>query len=75
MSQEKFIMNDKKVNYLIHGQPLSYKYEIPKAWFVVIRYENELVHNWERLKWFKKKYYLKKIKVFLKISPTLILLK
>ena len=62
MSQEKFIMNDKKVNYLIHGQPLSYKYEIPKAWFVVIRYENELVHNWERLKWFKKKYYLKKNK-------------
>ena len=60
MSQEKFIMNDKKVNYLIHGQPLSYKYEIPKAWFVVIRYENELVHNSERLKWFKKKYYLKK---------------
>ena len=62
MSQEKFIMNDKKVNYLIHGQPLSYKYGIPKAWFVVIRYENELAHNFERLKWLKKKYYLKKNK-------------
>ena len=62
MSQEKFIMNDKKVNYLIHGQPLSYRYEIPNAWFVVIRYENELAHNFERLKWFKKKYYFKKNK-------------
>lgn len=62
MSQEKFIMNDKKVNYLIHGQPLSYRYEIPNAWFVVIRYENQLVHNFERLKWYKKKYYFKKNK-------------
>ena len=58
----KFNINDNKVNYLIHGQMLSYKYEIPDAWFVVIRYENELKHNIERLKWFKKKYYFKKNK-------------
>ena len=62
MSENKFKINDKKVNYLIHGQPLSYRYEIPNAWFVVIRYENELAHNFERLKWLKKKYYLKKNK-------------
>ena len=62
MSENKFKINDKKVNYLIHGQPLSYRYEIPNAWFVVIRYENELAHNFERLKWFKKKYYFKKNK-------------
>jgi hypothetical protein len=50
------------VNYLIHGQLLSFKYEIPDAWFVVIKYENELAHNFERLKWLKKKYYLRKNK-------------
>ena len=62
MSQNKFLLNNNLENYLIHGQPLSYRYEIPKAWFVVIRYENELAHNFERLKWFKKKYYFKKNK-------------
>lgn len=62
MSKERFECNNREANYLIHGQPLSYKYEIPNAWFVVIRYENELAHNFERLKWFKKKYYLKKNK-------------
>ncbi len=62
MPQNKFNINDKKVNYLIHGQPLSYKYEIPDAWFIIIRYENELAHNFERLKWLKKKYYFKKNK-------------
>jgi hypothetical protein len=62
MAQNNFNLNDKKVNYLIHGQPLSYKYEIPNAWFVIIRYENQLVHNFERVKWLKKRYYLKKNK-------------
>ena len=60
MAQNNFNLNNKKVNYLIHGQSLSYKYEIPNAWFVVIKYENELAHNFERLKWLKKKYYFKK---------------
>lgn len=60
MSNSKFLLNNKLRNYLIHGQPLYYKYEIPNAWFVVIRYENELAHNYERLKWLKKKYYFKK---------------
>ena len=62
MSQNKFLLNNNLENYLIHGQPLSHRYEIPKAWFVIIRYENELAHNFERLKWLKKKYYLKKNK-------------
>jgi len=62
MSQNKFLLNNNLENYLIHGQLLSYRYEIPKAWFVIIRYENELAHNFERLKWFKKKYYFKKNK-------------
>lgn len=62
MLQNNFNLNDKKVNYLIHGQPLCYKYEIPNAWFVIIRYENELEHNFERLKWLKKKYYFRKNK-------------
>lgn len=62
MSQNKFLLNNNQENYLIHGQPLSYRYEIPNAWFVVIRYENELTHNFERLKWIKKKYYFKKNK-------------
>jgi hypothetical protein len=62
MSQNKFLLNNNLENYLIHGQPLSYKYEIPNAWFVVIKYENELERNFERLKWYKKKYYFKKNK-------------
>jgi hypothetical protein len=62
MSQNKFLLNNNLENYLIHGQPLSYKYEIPNALFVVIKYENELEHNFERLKWYKKKYYFKKNK-------------
>ena len=62
MPQNKFLLNNNLENYLIHGQHLSYRYEIPNAWFVVIRYENELAHNFERLKWFKKKYYFKKNK-------------
>ena len=62
MPLNKFLLNNNLENYLIHGQRLSYRYEIPNAWFVVIRYENELAHNFERLKWLKKKYYLKKNK-------------
>ena len=62
MLQNKFLLNNNLENYLIHGQPLSYRYEIPAAWFVVIKYENELSHNFERLKWLKKKYYFKKNK-------------
>lgn len=62
MPQNRFNINDKKVNYLIHGQLLSYRYEIPDAWFIIIRYENELAHNFERLNWLKKKYYFKKNK-------------
>ena len=62
MSQNKFLLNNNLENYLIHGQPLCYRYEIPTARLVVIRYENELAHNFERLKWFKKKYYFKKNK-------------
>lgn len=62
MQTEKFLINTKIVNYFIHGQPLSIKYEIPKAWIVVIKYENELLHNFERIKWFKKRYYLKRNK-------------
>ena len=60
MTKESSLINNKIVNYLIHGQPLSYKYRIPGALFVVIKYENEIIHNWERFKWFKKKYYFKK---------------
>ena len=59
MSNSKFLLNNKLRNYLIHGQTLYYKYEIPNAWFVVIKYKNEIAHNYERLKWLKKKYYLK----------------
>ena len=62
MSQNKFLLNNNLENYLIHGQQLSYRYEIPNAWFVIIKYENQLVHNFERVKWFKKKYYFKKNK-------------
>jgi hypothetical protein len=62
MSQNKFLLNNNLENYLIHGQLLSYRYEIPNAWFVIIKYENQLVHNSERVKWFKKRYYIKKNK-------------
>ena len=62
MSQNKFLLNNNLENYLINGQLLSYRYEIPNAWFVIIKYENQLVHNFERVKWLKKKYYLKKNK-------------
>jgi hypothetical protein len=64
MSQNKFLLNNNLENYLIHGQLLSYRYEIPNAWFVIIKYENQLVHNSERLKWFKKRCYLKNKVVF-----------
>ena len=50
MPNESFNMNNNAVNYLIHGDLFSYKYEIPAAWFVIIRYESELTHNFERLK-------------------------
>jgi hypothetical protein len=62
MPKQSFILNNNAVNYLIHGDLFSYKYEIPAAWFVIIRYERELTHNFERLKWWKKKYYLRKNK-------------
>lgn len=62
MYQNKFLLNNNLENYLIHGQHLAYRYEIPNAWFVIIKYENQLVHNFERVKWLKKKYYLKKNK-------------
>ena len=62
MPKESFNMNNNAVNYLIHGDLFSYKYEIPAAWFVIIKYESELAHNYERLKWWKKKYYLRKNK-------------
>ena len=62
MSQNKFLLNNNLENYLIHGQQLSYRYEIPNAWFVIIKYENQLAHNFERVKWLKKKYYIKKNK-------------
>ena len=62
MAQNKFLLNNNLENYLIHGQTLTYRYEIPNAWFVVIKYENELALNFERLKWWKKKYYFKKNK-------------
>ena len=57
MSQNKFLLNNNLENYPIHRQQLSYRYEIPNAWFVIIKYENQLVHNFERVKWFKKRYY------------------
>lgn len=62
MPKQSFLINNKLVNYLIHGQPLSCEYRILGSLFVIIKYENELVHNWERIKWYKKKYYLKKNK-------------
>jgi len=62
MPKQSFILKNNAVNYLIHGDLFSYKYEIPAAWFVIIRYETELDHNFERLKWWKKKHYLRKNK-------------
>ena len=59
-----FLLNNNLENYLIHGQQLSYRYEIPNAWFVIIKYENQLIHNFELVNWFKKKYYLKNKVVF-----------
>ena len=62
MPKQSYILNNNAVNYLIHGDLFSYKYVIPAAWFVIIKYESELAHNYERLKWWKKKYYLRKNK-------------
>ena len=62
VGKESFIMNNKLVNYLIHGQLVTCRYEIPTAWFVIIQYETELTHNFERSKWWKKKHYLRKNK-------------
>jgi len=62
MPKQSYTLNKKAINYLMHGDLFSYKYEIPAAWFVIIKYETELDHNFERLKWWKKKYYLRKNK-------------
>ena len=60
MRKETFLFNNKELNYLIHGQPLSCQYKIPGALFVVVRYEKELNHNTQRLKWLNKKFYFMK---------------
>ena len=60
MRKETFLINNKELNYLIHGQPLSCQYKIPVALFVVVRYEKELNHNTQRLKWLNKKFYFLK---------------
>jgi hypothetical protein len=36
-----FLLNNHSVAYLIHGQPLSLKYETEGCWFVVISYKSE----------------------------------
>jgi hypothetical protein len=60
MPEHSFLINNKVVNYLIHGQPFTFRYQIEKCLFVVIHYNNELVHNRDRVKWLNKKYYIKK---------------
>ncbi len=35
-----FLLNDKQLAYLIHGQPLKLEYQTEGCWFIVISYNN-----------------------------------
>lgn len=36
----RFLLNDKELAYLIHGQPLKLEYHTEGCWFIVISYNN-----------------------------------
>ena len=59
----KLLLNGSpSVNYFIHGQELTLEFDFPKAWLVVVRYNQIPVSDKFRTKafWFWKRYHLLK---------------